>query len=91
MAAKKIAKYRLWKGFLQPHPKIGILFFHKAEAENTCVSMATKNMNDSWTRVVNQIQSIWSNEEFGEAEMKKARGKLNKMVELIHEKTGEPR
>lgn len=53
--------------------------------------MATKSMNDSWARVVNQIQSIWSTEEFGEAEMKKARGKLNKMVDLIHEKTGEPR
>jgi uncharacterized protein YaaN involved in tellurite resistance len=53
--------------------------------------MATKSMNDSWTRVVNQIETIWANDEFAEAEMKKARGKLNKMVDLIHEKTGEPR
>lgn len=53
--------------------------------------MATKTMNDSWTRVVSQIETIWSDEEFGEKEMKKARGNLTKMVNLIHEKTGEPK
>ncbi|HAY37808.1 MAG TPA: general stress protein CsbD [Bacteroidetes bacterium] len=53
--------------------------------------MATQNMNDSWTRVVDQIRTIWSDQEFDDTEMKKARGKLSKMVDLIHEKTGEPR
>jgi len=53
--------------------------------------MATKSMNDSWARVVSQIETIWNDEEFGEKEMKKARGNLSKMVNLIHEKTGEPK
>ncbi|GIV62198.1 general stress protein CsbD [Rhodocaloribacter litoris] len=53
--------------------------------------MATESMNESWRRVKSQIQSIWSEHEFGDKEMKKARGNLNKMVNLIHEKTGEPR
>jgi len=48
-------------------------------------------MNDSWRRVKSQIQTIWSEHEFGDKEMKKARGSLDKMVNLIHEKTGEPR
>ena len=53
--------------------------------------MATKSMNDSWARVVTQIETIWNTEEFGDKEMKKARGNLSKMVNLIHEKTGEPK
>lgn len=53
--------------------------------------MATKSMNDSWARVVSQIETIWNEEEFGDKEMKKARGNLSKMVNLIHEKTGEPK
>lgn len=53
--------------------------------------MATQRMNDSWTRVREQIESIWSEAEFGEKELKKARGDLKKMVNLVHEKTGEPR
>jgi len=53
--------------------------------------MATQSMNDSWARVVDQIRTIWSDQEFDDAEMKKARGKLNLMVDLIHDKTGEPR
>ncbi len=52
--------------------------------------MATQRMNDSWARVREQIESIWSEAEFGDKEMKKARGDLNKMVNLVHEKTGEP-
>ncbi len=52
--------------------------------------MATENMNQSWVRVKTQIQTIWSECEFGDKEMKKARGNLDKMVALIHEKTGEP-
>ncbi len=53
--------------------------------------MATKRMNESWRQVKAQIQSIWSEADFGDKEMKKARGDMNKMVNLIHEKTGEPR
>ena len=53
--------------------------------------MATPAMNESWRRVQNQITSVWSDVEFGDKEMKKARGNLRKMVDLIHEKTGEPR
>jgi hypothetical protein len=53
--------------------------------------MATPAMNESWRRVQNQITTVWSDVEFGEKEMKKARGSLNRMVDLIHEKTGEPR
>lgn len=53
--------------------------------------MATKRMNESWRRVKIQIESIWEGAEFDDAEMKRARGSLSKMVNLIHEKTGEPR
>ncbi len=52
--------------------------------------MATQRMNDSWLQVRTQIESIWSEAEFGDKEMKKARGNMRRMVDLIHEKTGEP-
>ena len=38
-----------------------------------------------------QIQTIWANQEFDETDLKKARGDLRKMVNLIHEKTEEPK
>lgn len=53
--------------------------------------MATESMNESWRRVVEQIKTIWSDQEFDDAELKKARGSLRKMVDLIHSKTEEPR
>ena len=53
--------------------------------------MATKRMNDSWKQVKNKIQTIWSEVEFEDQEMKRARGSLPQMVNLIHKKTGEPR
>ena len=53
--------------------------------------MATARMNDSWRQVKAQIQTIWNDVDFGDQEMKRARGSLSKMVNLIHEKTGEPR
>ena len=53
--------------------------------------MATQAMNDSWARVRDQITTVWSDVEFGDKEMKKARGNLREMVNLIHEKTGEPK
>ncbi len=52
--------------------------------------MATQRMNESWSQVRSQIESIWSETEFGDKEMKKARGNMRRMVKLIHEKTGEP-
>lgn len=51
--------------------------------------MATEAMNESWKRVMTQIQTIWTEEGFEEAELKKARGDLKKMVALIHDRTGE--
>ena len=52
--------------------------------------MATQRMNESWSLVRSQIESIWSETEFADKEMKKARGNMRRMVKLIHEKTGEP-
>ncbi|MCB0718181.1 MAG: general stress protein CsbD [Bacteroidetes bacterium] len=53
--------------------------------------MATDRMNENWARVKSQIEAVWSDHDFGDKEMKKARGNLRDMVNLIHEKTGEPR
>lgn len=53
--------------------------------------MATPAMNASWRRVKAQIESIWSDTEFDAKEMKRARGNLNQMINLIHEQTGESR
>ncbi|MDE2732321.1 MAG: general stress protein CsbD [Bacteroidota bacterium] len=52
--------------------------------------MATKRMNESWQQVRSQIESIWSEATFSDQEMKKARGNMRRMVNLIHQKTGEP-
>ncbi len=51
--------------------------------------MATSSMNDNWNYVKSQIEAIWVEAEFDDAELKKARGDLRKMVTLIEEKTGE--
>ena len=53
--------------------------------------MATDAMNESWKRVMSQIQTIWNEEEFAEADLRKARGDLRKMVDIIHDQTGEGR
>ncbi len=53
--------------------------------------MATEAMNESWARVTTQIKTIWNDQEFTDAELKKARGDLKKMVALINERTGEER
>ncbi len=53
--------------------------------------MATERMNQSWRHVKSQILNMWSEADFGDAELKRARGNLNQMVKLIHQKTGEPR
>ena len=51
--------------------------------------MATSSMNDNWNYVKSQIEAIWVEADFDDAELKKARGDLRKMVTLIEEKTGE--
>ena len=51
--------------------------------------MATEAMNESWARVTTQIKTIWNEQEFTDAELKKARGDLKKMIALINERTGE--
>jgi len=51
--------------------------------------MADEKMEQSWSRVKEQIVHIWG--EIDEKELKKARGSLPKMVELIAEKSGEER
>jgi hypothetical protein len=51
--------------------------------------MATGTMNDNWNFVKKQIELIWRNTEFDDSELKRARGNLRKMVDLISEKTGE--
>ncbi len=53
--------------------------------------MATERMNENWRQVCSQIESIWNEVKFEEKEMKRARGNMRKMVQLIHDKTGEPR
>lgn len=51
--------------------------------------MGKHRMEQNWSRVMTQIQSIWGN--IDEQELRKARGSLPKMVNLIHQKTGEDR
>lgn len=52
--------------------------------------MASRSqLNDSWTRVRAQIQSMWDDVNFDDTEMKKARGNLSRMINLIQQKTGE--
>ena len=68
-----------------------ITVYYSDDIDNSRFPMATQAMNDSWSRVVDQIKSIWGDQEFAEDEIKKARGSLLKMVVLIHEKTGEPK
>lgn len=53
--------------------------------------MATEAMNESWRRVRDQIKSIWSDVDWNDKEMKRARGEMKKIVGLIHDKTGESR
>ncbi|MAQ94017.1 hypothetical protein B1759_03970 [Rubrivirga sp. SAORIC476] len=51
--------------------------------------MGKQRMNDNWERMKAQILSTWA--DIDEAEMKKARGNLGQMVNLIHSQTGEDR
>ena len=53
--------------------------------------MATEAMDEDWRRVREQVKSIWSETEFDDKAMKRSRGDLTKMINLIQQKTGEPR
>jgi hypothetical protein len=53
--------------------------------------MATDAMNESWRRILTQIQATWADQDFQDSDLKKGRGNLKKIVELIHEATGDPK
>jgi len=53
--------------------------------------MATPKMNRDWREIRDRIKAMWSDVEFDDQRMKKARGGLRKMVNLIHARTDEPR
>ena len=52
--------------------------------------MATERMDEQWVRIRDRIKSVWSHAEFDDKEMRKTRGNLTKMVNLIHAQTGDP-
>ena len=52
--------------------------------------MANQRMNDSWEDMKSNIRAMWG-EELTDKELDKGRRDLNKMVDIIHEKTGTPR
>lgn len=51
--------------------------------------MSKDRMNQNWERMKAQIQSTWDG--LDDAELKKARGSLSQMVNLIVNQTGEDR
>ncbi|MFB6229611.1 MAG: general stress protein CsbD [Salinibacter sp.] len=51
--------------------------------------MATEKMNEDWRRIRDQIKDIWDDTDFDDKQMKRARGELDKIMGLIHDKTGE--
>jgi uncharacterized protein YjbJ (UPF0337 family) len=51
--------------------------------------MATEKMNQDWRRIRDQIKEIWADTDFDDKQMKRARGDMEKIMGLIHDKTGE--
>jgi len=51
--------------------------------------MATEAMNESWRRIRDQVKEIWDDAEFDDKQMKRARGEMDKLIGLIHDKTEE--
>ena len=51
--------------------------------------MATEKMNKDWRRIRDQIKDIWADTDFDDKQMKRARGEMDKIMGLIHDKTGE--
>ena len=52
--------------------------------------MATQRMEDSWDRIKEQIRNVWG-EQLTDSDLDKGRRNLSKMVDIIHESTGEER
>ncbi len=50
--------------------------------------MATPRMDESWNRIKTQIRAIWG-DVLTDAELDKGRRDLNKLVNIIHDVTGE--
>jgi len=51
--------------------------------------MATEKMNEDWRRIRDQIKDIWDDTDFDDKQMKRARGEMDKIMGLIHDKTDE--
>ncbi len=51
--------------------------------------MATEKMDEDWRRIRDQIKDIWDETDFDDKQMKRARGEMEKIMGLIHDKTGE--
>lgn len=51
--------------------------------------MASRSMDESWKNVKRQIRLTWVSVDFDDDELRRARGSLPKMVNLISTKTGE--
>lgn len=52
--------------------------------------MATERMNQSWRRIRDRVRDIWADTDLGtDKDMKKVRGDMQKMINLVHEKTGD--
>lgn len=51
--------------------------------------MATEKMNEDWRRIRDQIKDIWDETDFDDKQMKRARGDMEKIMGLIHDKTDE--
>jgi hypothetical protein len=52
--------------------------------------MATPRMDERWYRIRDRIKDVYDSADITDKEMRRARGNLPKMVNLIHDKTGEP-
>jgi uncharacterized protein YjbJ (UPF0337 family) len=51
--------------------------------------MATEKMDADWRRIRDQIKDIWDETDFDDKQMKRARGDMEKIMGLIHDKTGD--
>jgi hypothetical protein len=52
--------------------------------------MATPRMDQRWFRIRDRIKTVYAGVDLTDKEMRRTRGNLGKMVNLLHEKTGEP-
>jgi hypothetical protein len=52
--------------------------------------MANQRMKESWAQMKKDIQTIWGSE-LSDDELEQGRRDLNKMIDVIHSKTGKSR